>query len=1348
MKKQLQLIIIIVLLASLTGYGQNVGDSFTVDDITYEITSPSSDPTKPHTSTGKVKVVDYEGTAEEVTIPTKVNDQGIDYRVTAIGNDAFSGHGKAEEDKLTSVDMPHTVISIGDSAFRDNKLTEVVIPLSVNSIGASAFQDNPDLKTVIVRSFNAPNLVNTNPFSNLDRSQIDLLVPTDREEHYSNRGWTGFKSPGPKPGTFKLSDGITYAITSVVQGEGEVKIVDFDASAASSATGVIIPQTVTDQGTDYKVTAIGYRAFHNKQLTQVTFSNTPSTPSNVTSIGEDAFWQNELNSVVIPESVTSLGQRAFGTNQLTGVTIPNRITNIRQWAFAVNGLTEVTIPDNVDNIEYQAFYGNNNLKLVMVERNDPPVLDATAFQGTRSDLRNQIDVVVPEDAIDEYKDPANGWTGFKSITIGTFTDNRIKYVISSSSPPEVEITDYDNDNGTATVVNIPSEVSYKGTDYEVTAIGNVAFRQKELTSVTFADQSNVTRIDSAAFAHNTLTELTIPSSVTSIGERAFWINLNKKEEGNGLTRLTFADQSKLKVIERYAFMNNNLTEVTIPGSLTRTEPDIFSNNELTQVNFSTSGNLKSINEGVFKGNKLTSVTIPDGVTSIGNSAFSRNDGLTQVTLPGSVSSIDIYAFSRYIPPTSPPPLLVVSLEATTPPSLALNSDGTGDPFGDRSLIAVDVPRSALEDYHAENDWTGFRSIGIFTDKDIKYGITDVTTNEVMVLDYTGSAAGVDIPGTVNDNNKTYTVTSIGQQAFKDNQLTGVTLPGGVTRIDSIAFMDNPNLAMVTVDRYAPPELHADAFQDPDRDQIDVIVPRGTPAGSIKTAYEAAEWTNFASITEGIELLIEGAPSETESLSPFDMTFNFIREVTGFTIDDISVDHATLSDFTGDGSSYTVKVTPTTCDGIIEITVPENVAEYTSNFPNLEASATIAVNATPSAPSVSSSPVEYCVDETATALTATGDNLLWYTSGTGGTGEATAPIPGTATAGSTTHYVSQTTNGCESERAEIVVIVEACPAQTGDVFTVSGMDYEITSVDPYTVTVIGINDTNTAGRSSETQTISVTIPETVTYKEITYTVTAVGANAFNDNPDLDRVTVEATHPPSLHENALTGRGQIDLIVPAGTREDYLKEGWTGFRSITLGIFTGKDIKYGITAVTPNEVMVLDYIGSATAVEIPGTVDDNGETYTVTAVGANAFSDNPDLATVKMEATHPLALHENAFADRSKINLIVPAGTREDYLKEGWTGFASITEEKVVTAIRNHEFNDFTLYPNPARDKVHIDIDPRSGQELKQVNIYTMNGACLHSENGPVINTGRLPRGTYLFEIVTKKGDRSMKKVIIQ
>ena len=89
--------------------------------------------------------------------------------------------------------------------------------------------------------------------------------------------------------------------------------------------------------------------------------------------------------------------------------------------------------------------------------------------------------------------------------------------------------------------------------------------------------------------------------------------------------------------------------------------------------------------------------------------------------------------------------------------------------------------------------------------------------------------------------------------------------------------------------------------------------------------------------------------------------------------------------------------------------------------------TVTVNATPAAPTVTS-PVTYCQGATVTALTATGTNLLWYTTATGGTGISTAPTPSTATVGSTTFYVSQTNgSNCEGPRASIVVNVTITPA---------------------------------------------------------------------------------------------------------------------------------------------------------------------------------------------------------------------------------------------------------------------------------------------------------------------------------
>jgi len=117
--------------------------------------------------------------------------------------------------------------------------------------------------------------------------------------------------------------------------------------------------------------------------------------------------------------------------------------------------------------------------------------------------------------------------------------------------------------------------------------------------------------------------------------------------------------------------------------------------------------------------------------------------------------------------------------------------------------------------------------------------------------------------------------------------------------------------------------------------------------------------------------------------------------------------------------------------------------------------TVTVNPVPNKPVVSATPVAYCQNATATALTATadaGNTLTWYTNPglTGGT--TTAPVPSTATAGSVTYYVTQT-NGtsCESQASTITVNVSPvianntisagqtiCAGQSAATLTVAGL----------------------------------------------------------------------------------------------------------------------------------------------------------------------------------------------------------------------------------------------------------------------------------------------------------------------
>jgi len=87
---------------------------------------------------------------------------------------------------------------------------------------------------------------------------------------------------------------------------------------------------------------------------------------------------------------------------------------------------------------------------------------------------------------------------------------------------------------------------------------------------------------------------------------------------------------------------------------------------------------------------------------------------------------------------------------------------------------------------------------------------------------------------------------------------------------------------------------------------------------------------------------------------------------------------------------------------------------------------VLVNPAPPAP-IAPAMINYCQNDIASALTATGTNLLWYAQPQGGVGISNAQIPFTGTPGSSNFFVSQTINGCESPRAMIQVVVNPLPA---------------------------------------------------------------------------------------------------------------------------------------------------------------------------------------------------------------------------------------------------------------------------------------------------------------------------------
>lgn len=116
---------------------------------------------------------------------------------------------------------------------------------------------------------------------------------------------------------------------------------------------LVIPEYVEDNGTLYRVTSIGDKAFYGcNNLVAVTL------PSSVTSIGAEAFYRcKNLASINIPNSVTYIGIKAFRfCESLTSITIPDSITKILEETFSdCIRLTSVTLPASVTFIGEGAF---------------------------------------------------------------------------------------------------------------------------------------------------------------------------------------------------------------------------------------------------------------------------------------------------------------------------------------------------------------------------------------------------------------------------------------------------------------------------------------------------------------------------------------------------------------------------------------------------------------------------------------------------------------------------------------------------------------------------------------------------------------------------------------------------------------------------------------------------------------------------------------------------------------------------------------------------------------------------------------------------------------------------------
>ena len=581
----------------------------------------------------------------------------------------------------------------------------------------------------------------------------------------------------------KNADGVT--IYYVYNNNNTELAVSYRGSFGSNysneyAGNVVIPESVTYNGTTYPVTSIGDYAFYEcSGLTSITI------PNSVTSIGNYTFqYCSGLTSITIPNSVTSIDEGAFsncigltevnynatncttmgssgypvfyGCSSLSTVNIGDNVQNIPSYAFyGCSGLTNITIPNSVTSIGYYAFhntswYDNQPDGLVYAGK------VAYTYKGT---MPSNTDIVLKE-GTSEISDYAfSGCSGLTSITIPNSVTSIGGSAFSSCSG--------------LTSITIPNSV---------TSIGSWAFYGcSGLTSVTIPN--SVTSIGWSAFYNcSSLTSINIPNSVTNIEQYTFY----------GCSSLTSIDiPNSVTSIGYYAFEScSGLTSLTIPSSVTSIGGNAFYNcSKLTAVYISdlsawckiafTDNNsnplyyahhlylnneeikdlvipddITSIGTYTFQnGSGFTSLQIPNHITTIGESTFQGCSGLKTVVLPNQLRIIKANAFkgcskleSLNIPATVEyiyqsafadcSSLQSVTAQPTTPPFLYDNS------FSNYA-IPLNVPSGCKTAYQSAQGWKNFTTINdgnVYYQMSIEsqgrgkvsYGTTEVTNGQKTV----------------------------------------------------------------------------------------------------------------------------------------------------------------------------------------------------------------------------------------------------------------------------------------------------------------------------------------------------------------------------------------------------------------------------------------------------------------------------------------------------------------------------------------------------------------------------------------------------------------------------------------
>lgn len=675
-----------------------------------------------------------------------------------------------------------------------------------------------------------------------------LMYGCDYSRQFYVRGKviTGFSKQGEE----KLKNNKNLVIPAKgpdgknIVGIGESAFKYKDLESVQFPTGMLTPyddplatkeeERVTRRGNF----VIGESSFYGNHLKEVVL------PTGVISVLAKAFERNQITKVKLPKTIWWIENQGFADNKITDVQFPvttDFMMELHGMPFAFNNIKSVRLPNFTEVVNKFAFaynpgmadapkmnpWGKENkleAELRGEKRSAGLVYMYTDNPGLKNKLQNRLHsvegkntniyspyqkLVVCDGTAANQNPDKTLWnskdfeynedgviTGLSKSGIAKRKVNK-DLVIPSKTPDGetvVEIGSTDSNTGLfATETEKFDSVYMPNT---VRKIGDRAFYGNGLKEVTFS--GTLTSIGMVAFSNNELTSVVLPDSVNHLGNGAFSTNSNIERIILSKNLREISDAA-FGCSDKYHYMTN-LTEIEIPDTVTRIGSRAFAGSNIHNIVIPDS--VKEIGEYAFSTknylNEPCTVSLPEGLETIGDNAF-RNKVIAEIDLPSTVKGLKLNTFRKEY--TSDGHKVNGSVTKVYVKTAEQYNDKENfprpkegiEPF--HKLYLADPMIWISDDYtyskgeSGTNEITGFSELGkrkLAQNKDIVLPGTDDEGNAVA-----GVAAeafrekgivSVELPSAENF--------TVGESAFRGNNINELELNSGITEIGNNSFRDN------------------------------------------------------------------------------------------------------------------------------------------------------------------------------------------------------------------------------------------------------------------------------------------------------------------------------------------------------------------------------------------------------------------------------------------------------------------------------------------------------------------------------------------------------------------------------